>query len=256
MPWICPVCGTTNESTELYCFLCDYERSTESIEAEKKEERRKKTVKQINQFCNNIRIFFIIFSFLSLTVLVFFVVISLITNNFISNLWTNIKTVFYVKFSSMQIEKYNIIIESLKTPIIDNLSSLMKNIPINTIIENITKLIESVPFVSLTTNLKQIFEIIFVGIKNFFVDFKDVIINSIFIHFKVFFEHIGISLFNSHWEELILIISEVMNPIGDKFKMFFINIKIIIENIGIKFKEFFTNIVELIKNSKDVLSKI
>ena len=47
-----------------------------------------------------------------------------------------------------------------------------------------------------------------------------------------------------------------MNPIGDKFKMFFINIKIIIENIGIKFKEFFTNIVELIKNSKDVLSKI
>lgn len=256
MPWICPVCGTTNESTELYCFLCDYERSTESIEAEKKEERRKKIINQINQFCNNIRIFFIIFSFLSLAAFVFFVVISLITNNFISNLLMNIKTVFDVKFSSMQIEKYNIIIESLKTPIIDNLSSLMKNIPINTMVKNITKLIESVPFVSLTTNFKQIFEIIFVGIKNLFVDFKDVIINSIFIHFKVFFEHIGISLFNSHWEELILIISEIINPIGDKFKMFFTSIKIIIENIGIKFEEFFTNIVELIKNSKDVLSKI
>lgn len=42
MSWICEYCSTANDSHNTICFVCDHERSRESIRAQKREEREEK----------------------------------------------------------------------------------------------------------------------------------------------------------------------------------------------------------------------
>lgn len=268
MPWICPLCSTTNESTDLLCFVCNTERPKESIEAEKRELRLKKIIKNVEKIVSIFKISFIIYSFLCLAAIVFYVVISLITNNFLSTFIENFKILFQndclfnlynnlifvlKNINLVIVEKFNSIFINFGN-VFKDLFANIENVFTNNLIifENINKIFTSIGenFMNLFSNAKIIFTINHGIIENL----KLVCLN-IYNAFKDLFNNFSIVIFNNHWNDLIINITEVLKSLEYHFKSFFMAIKILATNIGEKCKELFSNIASLFENIKEVTAR-